>query len=157
MKNMQTCILNMASVVELVGLLWWNTSTSQNIWEHTQSPEGEWVLPMSERILWTMTMWGRCSASSAVKPKYKHMQNFQDDWCTTDKSMQNSAPWWYLSVSPPLTWRWFCEWLQQWLHNLCDILFTDMAQIIQGGITNTGNSLLGTRIPHKTAVRHSQH
>lgn len=28
------------------------------------------------------------------------VQNFQDDWCSTDKGMENCAPWWFLSVSP---------------------------------------------------------
>jgi hypothetical protein len=30
-----------------------------------------------------------CSDSSAEKPKYKHVQNFQDAWCSTDKDMES--------------------------------------------------------------------
>jgi hypothetical protein len=30
--------------------------------------------------------------SSAVKPKYMHVQNFQDDCCSIDTGMENFAP-----------------------------------------------------------------
>jgi len=42
-------------------------------------------------------MW--CSGRSPIKTKYRYEQNFQDNWCSTDKDMENSAQWWPLSKS----------------------------------------------------------
>jgi hypothetical protein len=36
-----------------------------------------------------------------VKPRYMYMQNFCNDWCTTDTGVENFAPWWFLSIPPP--------------------------------------------------------
>jgi hypothetical protein len=36
-----------------------------------------------------------------VKPRYKYMQHFYDDWCSTDTGVESFALWWFLSISPP--------------------------------------------------------
>jgi hypothetical protein len=67
-------------------------------------PSHEWMHNV------TMTECRRCSGSSRAKPKYKHTQSFQHDWCSTDTSMKNFEPWWFISLSfaksiTPLTMR----------------------------------------------------
>jgi hypothetical protein len=71
------------TVVEYRWLHWiphWRTF--ENI---EQKFEGDWFIPTSDSRTWTITLWRWCSGSSTVKPKYKYMQNFQDNWCITDR------------------------------------------------------------------------
>jgi hypothetical protein len=75
-----------------VGLLWLNTGsdihfTESQITKHlrtSQNFKGDRFLPTSKFRMLTAMPWRRwCSVSSAAKSKYKHMQNFQDSWCST--------------------------------------------------------------------------
>jgi hypothetical protein len=81
----RTCISYVVSAVEMVQLLWCSTHNSnhfvefqiENIWECAQNFEGQ-----------------------CRKPRYKYIQNFYDDGCSTYTNMENFALLWFLSTSP---------------------------------------------------------
>jgi hypothetical protein len=68
-KNTLTCISYKVPTVEMVGLLWWNTSndisssqnsTLKNNWECMQNFEGNWFLATSKCRTWTVMAWRSC-------------------------------------------------------------------------------------------------
>jgi hypothetical protein len=109
-------------------------STLENSWNHMHNSEVDWFLLTSECGRWTTTVEKMMFWQQCVKLKYKYTWSFQDNWYSRDMSIENFAPWWFLSVSPVPT-MWFCECLQPWLQVLPDILFMDEAQFTCSGIT----------------------
>jgi hypothetical protein len=104
-------------------------STSQNIWECTENFEGDWFLPTSECRMWMM-MW--CQSPSR-----------------TDTIMENSPPWWFLSISTTrvhlllgyhANYVQLGQRLQPWLYIVHGIVFTDETQFTWDGIIKKRNS-----------------
>jgi hypothetical protein len=68
----------MVSAMEMAQLLLWNTSNRIQFAEFQICKKFEDVHGILK--------------GSAVKPRYMYMQNFCNDWCTTDTGVENFAP-----------------------------------------------------------------
>jgi hypothetical protein len=68
----------MVSAMEMTILLLWNTSNSIQFAEN--------------QICKTFEDVNRILKDNALKPRYKYMQHFCDDWCSTDTGVENFAP-----------------------------------------------------------------
>jgi len=162
----------MVSAMETVGLLLWNTSNVTHIAEHLTlyTEFSRRLVPSHKQIQNMNIMVWKCghSSSSAMKPEYKYMQNFHNNWRSTDKDAKNYAPWWFQPISPSKSVTpslgdhanhiWFCEWFQPWLQFMPDILFTDEAQFTQDGNASTRNShILPHENPQLVTQCHLQH